>query len=102
MAGVIPFAYTWGGKLTSKEEMLAFESVSVLINLFMIAIILLKGNFITHHLPVKWLNAIIWIFVIVFSLNTIGNLFAESSLEMIVGGALTFISALLCYRIVKG
>jgi hypothetical protein len=40
--------------------------------------------------------------VILFSLNTIGNLFAESSLEMIVGGALTFISALLCYRIVKG
>lgn len=102
MAGVIPFAYTWGGKLTSKEEMLAFESVSVLINLFMIVVILLKGNFITNNLPVKWLNVIIWIFVIVFSLNTIGNLFAESSLEMIVGGALTFISALLCFRIVKG
>jgi hypothetical protein len=102
MVGVIPFAYIWGGKLTSKEEMLAFESVSVLINLFMIVVILLKGNFITNNLPVKWLNVIIWIFVIVFSLNTIGNLFAESSLEMIVGGALTFISALLCFRIVKG
>jgi hypothetical protein len=102
MAGVIPFTYIWGGKLTSKEEMLTFESVSVLINLFIITVILLKGNFIPNQLPVKWLNAIIWFFVIVFSLNTIGNLFAETSLEMIVGGALTFISALLCYRIVKG
>lgn len=102
MAGVIPFAYIWGGKLTSKEEMLTFESVSVLINLFIITVILLKGNFIPNQLPVKWLNAIIWFFVIVFSLNTIGNLFAESSLEMVVGSVLTFISALLCYRIVKG
>jgi hypothetical protein len=102
MAGVIPFTYIWGGKLTSKEEMLTFESVSVLINLFIITVILLKGNFIPNQLPVKWLNAIIWFFVIVFSLNTLGNFFAETSLEMIVGGTLTFISALLCYRIVKG
>jgi hypothetical protein len=102
MAGVIPFAYIWGGKLTSKEEMLTFESVSVLINLFIIAIMLLKGNFIPNQLPVKWINAMIWLFVIVFSLNTIGNFFAESSLEMIVGSVVTFISALLCYRIVKG
>jgi len=44
---------------------------------------------------------IIWVFVFLFALNTLGNLFAENLIEQILGTLLTFISATLCWIIVK-
>lgn len=99
--GVIPFGVTWGGQLNSVEEMYVFETISLAVNLFLIVVLLLKGQYIKNQISVKWLNGIILLFAILFALNTVGNLFAKASVEMIVGGLLTFVSAILCYRIAR-
>lgn len=65
-------------------------------------VMLLKASYIRHNIPVKILNWIIWIFVIAFALNTAGNLFSKTSLELYAGTTLTFLSTLLCYWIVTG
>jgi hypothetical protein len=97
---LIPYTIVWAGKLNSVQEMRTFESVSLLLCMFNILIFMLKGNYISHKIPMKFINGIIWFFVLLFSFNTVGNLFAKSNFELYVFTPLTFISALLCLRIV--
>jgi len=78
---IIPYDITWGGRLQNDQEMYVFEIASIAINLFLIWILSMKGNFVTYKFPVKVIHIILWIFVVVFALNTIGNLFAKTLLE---------------------
>ena len=96
----IPYTIVWAGKLKNLQEMRVFESVSILLCTFNFAVFLLKGNYIRHKIPMKIINGIIWFYVVLFSFNTVGNLFAKSDFELYVFTPLTFISALLCLRIV--
>ena len=40
---IIPYEITWGGKLKNDAEMYLFESISILINLFLTYVLLIKG-----------------------------------------------------------
>lgn len=102
LTGVIPYAIVWAGKISTAAEMRKMEVVSILVNAFAIFILVLKADYIKHGVPVKILNAIIWLLAVLFSLNTIGNLFAESRFELYFFTPLSFILAVLCLRIVIG
>ena len=78
---IIPYHITWGGRLQNDQEMYVFETTSIAINLFLIWILLMKGDFVKYKFPVKVIHVILWIFVVVFALNTVGNLFAKTLLE---------------------
>jgi CDP-diglyceride synthetase len=100
LTGAIPYAIVWAGKINSVANMRKLEVISILVNVFAILILLLKADYIQNKIPVKIINAVIWLFVLLFSLNTIGNLFAESQFELYFFTPLTFISTILCLRIV--
>jgi len=100
LTAVIPYAIVWAGKVSSVEEMKKLEVVSICINAFAILVFVLKADYIQHKMPVKILNAIILLLAVLFSLNTIGNLFAKSNFELYFFTPLTFILAVLCLRIV--
>ena len=95
------YKIVWAGKLNSKEEMYVFEAVSILINFFLIIVLYIKFQNIKKSETNRIINIIIWLFVFLFALNTLGNLFAENLIEQILGTLLTFISATLCWIIVK-
>ncbi|MCK0135744.1 hypothetical protein [Arenibacter sp. S6351L] len=97
----IPYDKVWAGKLNSVEEMKAFEAFSILINLFMILILSIKYKLLESRKRNKVVDILIWIFVVFFALNTIGNMFAKSLIELILGGILTLVSSILCFIIVK-
>jgi hypothetical protein len=78
---IIPYDITWGGRLQTDQEMYVFETASITINLFLIWILSMKGDFVTYKFPVKVIRVILWIFVVVFALNTVGNIFAKTLLE---------------------
>jgi hypothetical protein len=78
---IIPYDITWGGRLQNDQEMYVFETASIIINLFLIWILLMKGDFVTYKFPVRVIHVILWIFVVVFALNTVGNIFAKTLLE---------------------
>lgn len=78
---IIPYDITWGGRLKNDSEMYTFEAVSILINLFLVVILLVKGKFIKAILPMKVVNIALWIFFALFILNTVGNIFAQSNFE---------------------
>jgi len=98
---IISYKIVWAGKLNSKEEMYVFEAVSILINFFLIIVLYIKFQNIKKSEINRIINIIIWVFVFLFALKTLGNLFAENLIEQILGTLLTFISATLCWIIVK-
>jgi hypothetical protein len=98
LTGAIPFNVVWGGRLENASRMYVFEAVSITINLAVIAVVGIKGGFIKFYLPKRIVTFLLWVLVILFTVNTIGNLFAKTALEMFVFTPLTLISAILCYR----
>ena len=98
---IIPYEITWGGRLKNDAEMYAFETISILINLFLCAILLIKGNYIRAFIPMKFINVLLWIFLLLFGLNTIGNLFAKTNFEKFFA-LWTLVSAILIWIILRG
>ncbi len=98
---MIPYTIVWAGKLKNEKDMYQFEGVSLFINLLLILLLLIKGNYLKLPLSPRFITIMLWVFIFLFALNTIGNLFAKTNFEKFVFTPLTFISSLLLIRIVK-
>lgn len=97
---IIPYEVSWGGMLSNDKEMYVFESISILINLFLGFILLIKGDYVLRFLPTRGVDIILWIFLFIFGLNTIANIFAESLFEKSLS-LLTLIFTYLIWTILK-
>ncbi len=98
---VIPYDITWGGRLKSYEDMLVFVSIAILINALFLFVLLIKAGYVKTKVSNAFINAVLWTMVIVFALNTVGNLFAISPLERYVATPITLILSVLSYKILK-
>ncbi|MEQ8534051.1 MAG: hypothetical protein RIB86_19515 [Imperialibacter sp.] len=99
ITGLIPYEATWGGRLQSREQMLRFETVSIVVNLFILTVILIKGGYLKLKLPAIVLKVLLWAFAVLFALNTVGNLASTSVLELIIFTPLTAAAAVFCARL---
>ncbi len=99
--GIIPYQNVWAGRLKSHEEMLKFESFSIILNIIFISVVLVKANWINIKVPKKAINVLLWIMAIVFALNTIGNLFAIGSLEKYIATPVTFLLSIFCFILAR-
>ena len=97
---IIPYDVAFGGRLTNDIQMYTFEIISIFINLFLIAILLIKGNYLKFQLNEKCINIVLWIFFFVFILNTIGNIIAKTNFEKVFS-VLTLTLAILIWYILK-
>ncbi|MCC9168791.1 hypothetical protein [Pontibacter harenae] len=97
---VIPYEITWGGRLKSDSEMYLFESVSLAINLFLGLILLIKGAYVKQVLPLKIVDIALWAFLVLFILNTIGNMVAETNFEKFFA-IITLVFAILIWIILN-
>lgn len=96
----IPYTIAWGGRLKNDAQMYLFESLSILINILIIVVLLLKNNVIKNKFLRPYTNGILWFFMLLFSLNTLGNLLAKTDFEKYFA-LLTFLSAFLIGLILK-
>lgn len=102
ITGIIPYEIVWAGKLKSADEMYVFEVVSILINLVLLATLLFKKKQIRYKTDgSKIMDGILWFFIVVFALNTIGNLMAKTDFERYVFTPLTLVFAILIWIIVR-
>ncbi len=97
---IIPYDITWGGRLTNDTEMYVFEAISILVNVFLFWVLLMKGDLVKYKFSNKVVNGILWIFFAIFILNTIGNIFAKTYFEKFFA-ILTGLSAILTWNIIK-
>ena len=94
---VVPYEMVWGGKLKTDAKMYLFEILSIVINVFFILILLQKASFIKSFLAKKSISIILWIFFVLFVLNTIGNVFAKTTFEK----SLTILTLIICILLWK-
>ena len=97
---IIPYNIAWGGRLTNDNEMYVFETISILINVFLSWILLMKGDYLSFKFSNKTIHVILWIFFGLFVLNTFANIFAKTNFEKIFA-FLTGLSALLIWNLLK-
>lgn len=98
ITGVIPYEATWGGKLKTKEEMYRFEAISISMNLLIFLVVAIKGGYVKAIRPGKLITLLLWVFAVLFALNTLGNILSENSLETIIFTPITLLFSLFCYR----
>ena len=98
---LVPYEFVWGGKLKKDSEMYVFETVSIIINIFLGFLLLIKGSYIPDFINVKVVNKFLWAFLILFCLNTIGNLVSEALFEKSLA-ILTLLFTFLIFIILRG
>jgi hypothetical protein len=97
---IIPYNIAWGGRLTNDSAMYKFESISILMILFLSWVLLMKGELVQFKFHYKKVNRFLWIFFALFILNTVGNIFAKTNFEKLFA-LLTGLSAILIWNIIK-
>lgn len=97
---LIPYSIAWGGRLKSDREMYVFEMVSIVMNLFLVAVLLMKGGYLKVRFKEKIINIVLWIFLFIFLLNTVGNILAITNFEKMFS-FLTLTFAILLWNILK-
>ncbi|AEV31299.1 hypothetical protein Oweho_0277 [Owenweeksia hongkongensis DSM 17368] len=98
---VVPYEITWGGRLTNDFEMYVFETVSVLVNLFLLTLLMIKGKYWNAFMPLRIVNILLWAFGALFALNTVGNVLAKTSFEKTFAIITLALSFLICYIQIK-
>lgn len=81
LTGVVPFTIVWGGRISKPEEMVRFETISVLALLFIVFIVAVSAGFIPLRVKPVFLKTAFWLTAALFLLNTLGNLNAATDLE---------------------
>ncbi len=97
--GVISYGSVWGGRLETREQMLSFEIVSILITIFLLTVVAMRGNYIPQYLPIKVTRLLLWLFAFLFALNTFGNLFSLSSTETLIATPITLFLTVMFVRL---
>ena len=93
LLGVVPYGMVWGGRLKSHAQMLSFESVSILANLVMLAVVGVRAGFLRLRVPALVLKTALWIMFVLFLLNTAGNALSTNGLEKLLFTPVTLLLA---------
>lgn len=99
LAGVIPFTIVWGGRIQNQEQMISFEFISILINIIMVAVVAIYAGYLNLKINPKIIKVALWMMVVIFLLNTIGNLFSNNEIEKMIFTPLTLLLAIFSLRL---
>jgi hypothetical protein len=99
LAGIIPYAMVWGGRLQNKAQMVRFETVSVLVNILMLAVVSLRAGLLRVRLQPLVGRILLGLMAGLFLLNTVGNLLSTNTVEQVVFTPLTLVLFLLSLRL---
>lgn len=102
ITGVIPFGIVWGGRLQTHSQMLAFETVSIALNVLMLGVVAVWAGYWKVAVGARLLRAALWLMAGLFVLNTIGNLLSTNATEKAVFTPLTLLLALFSLRLALG
>jgi hypothetical protein len=97
--GIIPFENTWGGRLENREQMAVFESISILVTLLVMGAVGISAGYLNWKIKPIILKVLFYVLMVVFALNTVGNLFANNDFEKFYATPVTLILAIFCWRL---
>lgn len=97
----ISYEVVWAGRLSSLEEMRVFEGISIFVNLLFITTVLILKKGSKRTVINRIVHGVLWGYFVLFSLNTIGNLFAKNWIEWVFGTLLTALLSYLCWCVLR-
>lgn len=92
-----PVDFLWGGQMSTKEELLSFEIVSLVVMVVCILVVLIRSQRIKLSALIGLSRVILWILFVLFLLNTVGNALAKTNFERSFT-VVTLLLAFLCLR----
>ena len=98
-SGVLPKTIVWGGRISDPAQVVRAEIVSIVILLVTAAIVALRWSSLAQGSPNIVATVGTWVLVVLFAVNTVGNLFARTLVERVVFTPLTLLLALLMLRL---
>ena len=96
---IIPFGVVWGGTMKDKSQMLTFETVSIIINILMLAVAGIKAGYLKIGISQVVVRVNLWIMSALFVMNTLGNLLSDNQFEKIVFTPVTVILSIFSLRV---
>jgi hypothetical protein len=99
LAGLVPQQYVWGGRITSREDLIQKEAVSLLLNAAMLLLCFRQRMLLRAGRSSILLRIVFGLMAVLFAINTLGNLMAEQSLETIIFTPITVLLAALSLHV---
>jgi hypothetical protein len=96
LVSVVPFNITWGGRLEDISQMYLLETVSIIINLLMLGVVAIHAGFLKLRINQVIVQVALWVMVVLFLLNTVGNYSSQNQFEKTVFTPLTLLLSILC------
>lgn len=81
IADLLPTAIAWGGRLERNGRFYFAEIIALLLNALLICLLLMKGKYLRQLISDKAMHLLLWSYTLLFVLNTLGNILAETLLE---------------------
>lgn len=97
--GIVPFDMVWGGRLKSMDEMIPFEITSITLNAIMLIAVMIKGRLMNVSVKPIVLKIAFWCMFVLFTTNTLGNIFSSNTMERMIFTPLTLLLAVLSLRL---
>lgn len=91
ITSVIPSDIVWGSRLSSQDQLILFESISIVLNVVFLIVIFIRMGVLKMNVSKKLINGFLWAMMVLFLLNTLGNLASESSFEKLAFTPVTLI-----------
>ena len=99
IAGIVPSNIVWGGRTTTRVELVRMEIASLLVQFVCVGLTLAKVVSLRTGRMRVIADIGMWVLFGLFTLNTIGNLFAVSLFEKLAFTPVTALLALLALRL---
>jgi hypothetical protein len=99
MLKLVPSNIVWGGRLNTPAEMMRMETISVTINLIMIAFAAVRAGILKFRINPNILQVAFWLLFVLFTLNTLGNILSLNTFEKYAFTPVTFLLAIFCLRL---
>ena len=99
IGGILPKTIVWAGRISDPARLVRAEMGSIAVLLVAATFVIARWRSLAHGSPAIVAAVGAWVLVILFTLNTVGNLFAKTRFERIVFTPLTLLLALLMLRL---
>jgi hypothetical protein len=96
---IIPYQIVWGGRMENRNQIIRLELISIIINLLMMAVVLIKAGLISFSINRRWLRLLFWLMFFFFLLNTLGNLVSLNQVEKFIFTPITLFLAFCSLRL---
>ncbi|MBK5278893.1 MAG: hypothetical protein JJE09_08520 [Bacteroidia bacterium] len=94
----VPIDFLWGGRMETRNQLLGFEFISLIVMAFCILIVLIHSERIRIPKLKNVVQIALWILFAMFVLNTLGNIIAKTMFEKFLA-VVTAILSILCLRL---